>query len=72
MRAQRAVWEEWPVGMCGHQPYAPRPQSREKAQVKRSATKEYNFVSVGGKIGALGDQSATWRNSSMNTVFLGK
>ena len=22
--------EEWPVGMCGHQPRAPRPQSREK------------------------------------------
>ena len=31
-----------------------------------------NFVSVGGKMGALGNQSATWRNTSMNTVFLGK
>jgi hypothetical protein len=49
--------EEWPVGMCGHQPRAPRPLSREKAQVKRSATKEYNFAAVGGKISALVNQS---------------
>ena len=43
--------------MCGGQPSPPRPQSREKAQVKRGETKIRDFVSGGGKIRVLGNQS---------------
>ena len=41
------------MGMCGHQPSAPRARCDRKAQVKRGAIKELILTPKGGKMGAL-------------------